>query len=103
MLNIGSVTSAAHVLKPQSENKIQTNTPFEAQKSFASVLKESIDKVNELQVQSDKATEKLVNGENIDLHQVMIASQKASIAMQATLEIRNKVIEAYQETMRMQV
>ncbi|KOP83945.1 flagellar hook-basal body protein FliE [Cytobacillus solani] len=98
-----SVTSAAHVLKPQTENKIHTNSPSEAQKSFASVLKESIDKVNELQVQSDKATEKLVNGENIDLHQVMIASQKASVAMSATLEIRNKVIEAYQETMRMQV
>lgn len=103
MINVGSVTPTAHVLKPQTENKIQSNTPFEVHKSFASVLKESIEKVNELQVQSDKATEKLVNGENIDLHQVMIASQKASVAMQATLEIRNKVIEAYQETMRMQV
>ncbi|WP_102271463.1 flagellar hook-basal body complex protein FliE [Cytobacillus massiliigabonensis] len=103
MINIGSVTSAAHVLKPQTENKIHASTPYEAQKSFSSVLKESIDKVNELQVQSDKTTEKLANGENIDLHQVMIASQKASVAMQATLEIRNKVIEAYQETMRMQV
>ncbi|MED3573420.1 flagellar hook-basal body complex protein FliE [Cytobacillus praedii] len=103
MINIDSVTSASHVLKPQSENKIQTKSPSEVQKSFASVLKESINKVNELQIQSDKATEKLVNGENIDLHQVMIASQKASITMSATLEIRNKVIEAYQETMRMQV
>jgi flagellar hook-basal body complex protein FliE len=103
MINIGSVSSAAHVLKPQTDNKVQTNSPYEAQKSFASVLKESIEKVNEQQIQSDKMTEKLVNGENIDLHQVMIASQKASITMQATLEIRNKVIEAYQETMRMQV
>lgn len=103
MINIGSVTSAAHVLKPQTENRVHTNTPYEAQKSFASILKESIEKVNEQQIQSDKMTEKLVNGENIDLHQVMIASQKASITMQATLEIRNKVIEAYQETMRMQV
>lgn len=48
-------------------------------------------------------TEKLARGENVDLHQVMIASQKANITLQATIEIRNKVIEAYQEIMRMQV
>lgn len=86
-------------------NQIQnpSNTTFEPQKSFASVLKESINKVNETQLQSDILTDKLARGENVDLHQVMIAGQKASITMQAALEIRNKVIEAYQETMRMQV
>jgi flagellar hook-basal body complex protein FliE len=78
-------------------------TPYEAQQSFASVFKESIKKVNEAQVTSDKLTEKLAKGENVDLHQVMIASQKASITMQAALEVRNKVVEAYQEMMRMNV
>lgn len=48
-------------------------------------------------------TNKLARGENVDLSQVMIASQKASITMQATLEIRNKAVEAYQEMMRMSV
>jgi flagellar hook-basal body complex protein FliE len=80
-----------------------TTTPFEAQKSFSSVLKESINKVNEAQVQSDVMTGKLARGENVDLHQVMITAQKASITLQATMEIRNKVVEAYQEMMRMQV
>jgi len=42
-------------------------------------------------------------GENVELHDVMIASQKASITLQATMEVRNKVVEAYQEIMRMQV
>lgn len=78
-------------------------TPFEAQKSFASVLKETLNNVNKAQLQSDAMTEKLARGENVDLHQVMIASQKASITLQATLEVRNKVVEAYQEMMRMQV
>ncbi|KAB2335416.1 flagellar hook-basal body complex protein FliE [Cytobacillus gottheilii] len=82
---------------------VNRTTPFEAQKDFASVLKDSINKVNETQIESDKLTEKLARGENVDLHQVMIASQKASVTMTATLEIRNKVIEAYQEMMRMQV
>ncbi|WP_394232535.1 flagellar hook-basal body complex protein FliE [Niallia oryzisoli] len=78
-------------------------TPAQAQKSFSSFLKDSIEKVNQAQVESDKLTEKLALGQNVDLHQVMIASQKASITMQMTLEIRNKAVEAYQEMMRMQV
>lgn len=77
--------------------------PADAQKSFASFLKDAINKVNDEQIQANQLTEKLVKGENVDLHQVMIAAQKASISLQLTLEIRNKVIEAYQEMMRMQV
>ncbi len=90
-------------LKPTEKTETYTYTPFEAQQSFSSVLKQSIEKINNVQIQSDVMTEKLATGENIDLHQVMIASQKASVTMQAALEIRNKAIEAYQETMRMQV
>lgn len=86
-------------------SSIQTSpaTPYEAQQSFASVLKESIEKVNESQVASDNLTTKLANGEDVELHDVMIASQKASITLSATLEVRNKVVEAYQEVMRMNI
>ncbi|MEK3800264.1 flagellar hook-basal body complex protein FliE [Peribacillus sp. FSL H8-0477] len=86
-------------------SSIQTapTTPYEAQKSFASVLKESIEKVNESQVASDNLTTKLANGEDVELHDVMVASQKASITLSATLEVRNKVVEAYQEVMRMNI
>ncbi|MCU9612108.1 flagellar hook-basal body complex protein FliE [Caldibacillus lycopersici] len=91
-----------------STNKIQTVgsnsiTPSEAQQNFSSFLKNAIEDVNKAQVNSDVMTEKLAKGENVELHDVMIASQKASITLQATLEVRNKVVEAYQEVMRMQV
>ncbi|WP_163101502.1 flagellar hook-basal body complex protein FliE [Peribacillus alkalitolerans] len=86
-----------------SKPSTTTPTPYEAQEKFASVLKESINKVNEAQIQSDKVTERMIRGENVDLHTVMITSQKASITLQTTMEIRNKVVEAYQEIMRMQV
>jgi len=82
-------------------NKIATTA--EVHKNFSSFLKESIEQVNAAQIQSDAVTEKLVRGENIDLHTVMITSQKSSIMLQTTLEIRNKAVEAYQEIMRMQV
>ncbi|WP_409293280.1 flagellar hook-basal body complex protein FliE [Peribacillus sp. SCS-37] len=79
------------------------STPFEAQSNFASVLKDSIEKINETQKASEQMTTKLAMGENVDLHQVMIASQKAGVTLQAAMEVRNKVVEAYQEVMRMQV
>lgn len=95
------ITSVANML--QSNNVKASSSPSEAQKNFGSFLKDSIDKVNETQVRSDMMAQKLARGENVELHEVMIASQKASITLTATMEIRNKVIEAYQEVMRMQV
>ena len=78
-------------------------TPFESQKSFGTFLKDAIQEVNVQQIESDKMTQKLILGENVDLHNVMITAQKASIALNATMEVRNKVIEAYQEIIRMPV
>ncbi|WP_064093715.1 flagellar hook-basal body complex protein FliE [Rossellomorea aquimaris] len=94
--NISSVNPG--VISPSMSKKI---SPSEFQENFGQLLKKSIEEVNQTQVISDQMTEKLVRGENVDLHQVMIASQKASITLQTTLEVRNKVIEAYQEIMRM--
>lgn len=98
-----------HSLHSPSIDSIQghkTNKPFhdaEAGNSFGTYLKKAINEVNKLQMESDVATKKLALGEKIELHEVMIAGQKASISMQAALEIRNKAVEAYQEIMRMQV
>ncbi|SFA38296.1 flagellar hook-basal body complex protein FliE [Anoxybacillus pushchinoensis] len=81
----------------------QTIKPAEAQRAFSQFLKEAIQEVNKRQIQSDQLTMKLARGENVDLHNVMIASQKASVSLQLAIEVRNKVVEAYQEVMRMQV
>ncbi|MCM3759444.1 flagellar hook-basal body complex protein FliE [Alkalihalobacillus oceani] len=75
----------------------------EAHQSFKTALNEAIEHVNSLQQESAQKTERLASGEIDDLHDVMITGQKASITLQATVEVRNKVIEAYQEIMRMQV
>lgn len=99
-ISLSSVSNAGNAWKSE-QNK--TSTPYEAQQDFATVLKESMNKVNEAQVESDSLTSKLANGEDVELHTVMIASKKASLTMQATLEVRNKVVEAYQEMMRMSI
>ncbi|WP_026559356.1 flagellar hook-basal body complex protein FliE [Bacillus sp. J37] len=71
--------------------------------SFGATLKQAIDHVNKAQLESDKMTEALATGKNVELHDVMISSQKSSITLLTAVEVRNKAIEAYQEMMRMQV
>ncbi|GLY10491.1 flagellar hook-basal body complex protein FliE [Pseudobacillus badius] len=78
-------------------------TPYKAQQNFAHFLKNAINQVSQAEAQSNTLTSKLVKGEDVDLHQVLIAGQKASVAMQLTMEVRNKAVEAYQEIMRMQM
>ncbi|WP_088069447.1 flagellar hook-basal body complex protein FliE [Gottfriedia luciferensis] len=75
----------------------------DVQSKFANFLKDSINQVNEAGIESNDMTNKLVKGENVDLHNVMIAAEKSNIMLQTTMEIRNKVIDAYQEMMRMQI
>jgi flagellar hook-basal body complex protein FliE len=74
--------------------------------SFGDMLKQSmqqaINQVDDLQQEADLAARKLVTGENKDIHGTMIAMQKASIAMELMIEVRNKVISAYDEIKRMQ-
>ena len=70
---------------------------------FGDVLKNALKEVSSAQNVSDKKTDQLLTGEVKDVHEVMIASQKASLSLQMTMQVRNKVVEAYQEVMRMQV
>lgn len=64
---------------------------------------ELVSKVNDMSVQSDQAIQKLATGENRNLHETMIAVEKASISFLFMSQVRNKALEAYQEVMRMQV
>ncbi len=75
----------------------------ESQESFENTLKRFVKDVNSLQNQASESTEKLATGEITDVHQVMIAVEEANTAMEFMLEIRNKIVEAYQEIMRMPV
>ncbi|RMF61796.1 MAG: flagellar hook-basal body complex protein FliE [Calditrichaeota bacterium] len=71
--------------------------------SFADTFKEAIEGVNDLQQDAASTAEMLVKGEITDLHQVMIAAEKARVGLELLLEIRNKLLEGYQEIMRMQL
>ncbi len=70
---------------------------------FADMLKKSVEKVNTLQNQADVAIDDLVLGNNKDIVQTMIAVEKADISFRLMMQVRNKIIQAYEEVMRMQV
>ena len=72
-------------------------------KSFSDMLKTSLSEVNQIQKDADLAIQKLAAGDEKDIHQTMIALEKAEISFKLMMQVRNKIIEAYQEVMRMQV
>jgi len=72
-------------------------------KGFGELVKDFISEVNALQKKADLAAGQLVTGEAENLHQVMLAVEKASLALSLMVEVRNKVLEAYREIMRMQM
>ena len=71
--------------------------------SFGKVLEGALDQVNSAQQKSAELTEQFAAGAPVDVHKVMIAAQEASVALSLALQVRNKVVDAYQEVMRISV
>lgn len=74
----------------------------EAGKTFADTLKDAIGNVNELQKTSDRAMQELATGKTDNVADVMISAEKADIALKVMVQVRNKIIDAYQEIMKIQ-
>lgn len=81
----------------------RSNSSAQTGQSFADTLKEAISSVNDLQKSSDKAMQNLATGRTDNVADVMIAAEKADIALKLMVQVRNKIIDAYSEVMRMQV
>jgi flagellar hook-basal body complex protein FliE len=71
--------------------------------SFGEVLRTSLAEVNRLQAQADEEIRALATGEGATLHDTMIALEKADLSFRLMMQVRNKIVEAYQEILRMQV
>lgn len=81
--------------KPNQSSKLKSN------QGFGDVINAAVEKVNKLENESDHSIANLLQGK-ADIHETMIALQKSDISMRTFLAVRNKVIEAYREVMRMQ-
>lgn len=79
------------------------NSPQPASESFSSMLSQMVSDVNAAQVNSAQTVNALQSGQSVPLHQAVIAMEEANVSFQLMVEVRNRVLDAYQEIMRMQV
>jgi len=70
---------------------------------FQSVLSSAIDSIQSLQNDAAGSVQKFLSGENEEIHTTVLATQKAELAFELGMQIRNKVVDAYQEVMKMQM
>ena len=71
--------------------------------SFSNLLGDFVGEVNQKQVAANDAINGLLSGKNVSLHQAMISSEEASVSFSMMVEVRNKLLDSYQELMRMQI
>lgn len=81
----------------------QTARPVVQAPSFGEMLKNTLTEVNREQTSADEAVKNLATGKDKDIHHTMIEMEKASVSLNLMMQVRNKVIDAYQEIMRMSV
>jgi flagellar hook-basal body complex protein FliE len=101
--NMQSMITRMRMMANQISPDTSSSMPAAQGASFGESLKASLDKVNELQMVAKDKTTSFELGEDISITEVMLAKEKASIAFEATLQVRNKVLTAYQEIMQMPV
>ena len=92
-------------LSDRNLESLPTNKPkvADSMTPFGDFLKKSLNEVNKLQKDADEAAEKLASGKEKDIHNTMIALEKADVSFQLMLQVRNKIISAYETVLHMNV
>lgn len=99
---VNNLIGQAATISTGEGNKINKPSAAETTRQFGEFLSDALESVSAQERNAHKVTEKFMIGQ-ADVSQVMIASQQAELSLQLTTQVRNKVIEAYQEIMRTQV
>ena len=93
--SVGNLTAASSAMSPMGETH--------AGGSFLGSLKDAIAQVNEVQLDASQAVDKFASGESENVHQMMMALQKADVSFQLMMQVRNKLVSAYEDIQRMQM
>ncbi len=100
---MNSISGIAPLLPLTAVNQTDNTGPVTTETDFAGFLKDELNKVDALQKDAEAASIELVTGQIQDLHTVMVALEKANLSLGLTIEVRNKVLDAYNQIMRMQI
>jgi flagellar hook-basal body complex protein FliE len=102
-MNISNLNSIISPAQTSPANKISTGDTENSGGNFGSLVKDAVESIDSTQKSADQEIAKAVTGESPDLHRTIIALQTADLKFQLGLQVRNKLIGAYEEIMRMQV
>ena len=104
-ININQVLQSMRSMAAMAENKMPLDAAGDAAKpDFGQIIKDSINAVNSTQKTAGDLTTRFEQGDpSVDLSEVMISLQKASISFQAMTQVRNNLVSAYKDIMNMQV
>lgn len=107
LVNMSGVNFDSKIFSNQVNNNTIPSTIEDVDQedkiNFEDVLKNTINKVNDVQVKANEDVEALIKGEDITMHDVMLSMQEAQISMQLMLEMRNKLYDAYKELSSVQL
>ena len=103
-MNNFRIDLSEYALKSTKTDVKKTRDPnsLDETKSFECLLSDSMKSVNDLQMESDKLIQRLATGDVDDISEVVLASSRAELAMRMLMEVRNKLLEAYQQISRIQ-
>ena len=103
-VEINQVLAQMRALQAGAAGGVEGGTPAGDKVDFGELMKDSLDKVSDTQSQARELANAFESGDtSVELPEVMVALQKASVSFQAVTQVRNKLLSAYQEVMNMQV
>lgn len=91
------------LLSSIGNNNTINNEEKKVSNNFGDFLTEALNKVNDKQLKSDEITQSAIIGDVDNVHDVLIAAEEAKLSLELTVQIRNKIVDAYQEINRMQI
>ncbi|QLY78747.1 MULTISPECIES: flagellar hook-basal body complex protein FliE [Clostridium] len=101
-MKINSFIPNEQIFNTSNENK-NSKVSETGGSDFFKILKDKLNEVNEQQVNADEMTTKMIQGEDVEVHDVMLAAAEAQTSLQLAVQVRNKIVEAIQEINRMQI
>ena len=103
-INPDTLLTQMRAMAAQAQGKASESKAVAGQSDFSDILKQSVEKVNDTQMNANKLAEAFQAGDpNVQVSEVMVALQKSNVSFQAMLQVRNKLVNAYQDIMNMQV
>lgn len=97
-------SSVFNIGEGNSSSKNASNTSStDGVADFGKILNDKLNEVNNYQVQSDNSTKEFIQGDRTDIHNVMLDAENAKMSLSLAVQIRNKLVDAYQELNRTQV